>query len=130
MTLMWLTPWPWDTWPRDLELTDLSVRLVARLVCLAQMEANDLGVFLVEMLHQVQSALAQRLANRVEEDKDQVGHVTYNQRTHKTLKVILKDNNIFWGKRYFSTNQFYRNVQRPRGRGMSTIHLRVGAGRK
>ena len=88
------------------EMTDLSVRLVARLVRLAQMEANDLGVFLVEMFHQVQSALAQRLANRIEEDKDQVGHVTYNQRTHKTFKVIFKDNNNLYFSITFPLTNF------------------------
>ena len=54
----------------------LPIALMSCLVCLAQVEAHPVCMLLVQLLHQVQRTLAQRLTNGVKENKDQVSKVT------------------------------------------------------
>lgn len=54
----------------------LSVGLSARLVGLAQVEAQPVPVRLVQALHDVEGALAKRLTHGVEEDEHEVAEVT------------------------------------------------------
>ena len=45
---------------------------MSRLVRFAQVEVDAVRMFLVQALHKIHRALAQRLADRIEEHKDQV----------------------------------------------------------
>jgi hypothetical protein len=63
---------------------------VAGLVSLAEVKAHPVRMFLVQLLHQIERALAQGLANRVEEHKDQVRKVTCNTRQNMRLRTIEK----------------------------------------
>lgn len=54
----------------------LSVRLSPRLVGLAQVKMQSIPVFLIQVLHNVEGALAQSLTHGVKEDQNQVTEIT------------------------------------------------------
>ena len=86
--------------------TNLSVWLVTRFISLAEVVPHDLRVLLIQMFHEVQSALTQGLANRVKENEDQVGHVTYN-------KVVVGQTwHVGWQMTWhlLSPNDFFRGL--------------------
>jgi hypothetical protein len=45
---------------------------VSSLISLAQVESHAVGMFLIQDLNKVEGTLAQRLANGVKEDKDEI----------------------------------------------------------
>ena len=61
------------------DCADLSVSLLARLVCLAEVEVQLVSTLLAQVLHDVEGAFAQRLAHGVEEHKDKVGLLAYGE---------------------------------------------------
>ncbi len=68
--------------------TDLSVALVTSLVGLAEIKAHSICVFLVYLLDQVQSPLAQCLADRIKKHENQVRQVSCNGKKMQFLRMI------------------------------------------
>ena len=73
----------------DLHEHLLAVGVRARLVGLGQVEVNLAAVVFVELLDEIERALAQRLADRVEEDKDEIGYFTHVQYGLVNIERIL-----------------------------------------
>jgi len=83
----WMTDWFWS-----FEDGHLSVGLMACLISFAEVESHPVCMLLIQMLHQIQRAFAQCLADRVEKYKYQISNVTWtsdNKRYRKTFSYII-----------------------------------------
>lgn len=58
-------------------VTDLSVRLPPGFICLAEVEAQLVRNLIAQLLHNVECALAQRLAHGVKEHQDEVTQLAW-----------------------------------------------------